>query len=96
VFPNAANFVSIVCGIRVGAGEARMIAIRRIHGIIRSWEGPGNLMLVSHGRTVAAVVYGRNVRSPEQAEPIVLEPSDDNRTGFREIGTIPPPGVSRT
>ena len=72
----------------------RMIAIRRIHGMIRNWEGPGNLMLVSHGRTVAAVVYGPRSLSPEQAEPIVLEPSEDSQTGFREIGTLPPPGGS--
>ena len=53
------------------------------------------MMLVSHGRTVAFVVYGPHSKSPEQAEPIVLEPTEDSRTGFREIGTIPPPGGSQ-
>ncbi len=83
-----------------GAGEVNKsmpdprMAIMHIHGIIRSWPGPGNLMLVSHGRTIAAVLYGPHSRSPEQAAAYVLEPTEGNKTGFTEIGSIPPPGGS--
>ena len=84
-----------------GTGAARTnqsmpgvgIAIKHIHGIIRSWEGPGNLMLVSHGRTLAAVLYGPHSLSPEQAGAHVLEPMN-NEKGFRDVGSIPPPGGS--
>jgi hypothetical protein len=72
----------------------RGVAIMHIHGMIRSWEGPGNLMIVSHGRTLAALLYGPHSQSPEQAGVHVLQPMPDSKTGFREVGSIPPPGGS--
>lgn len=83
-----------------GAGEANKgmppvrVAMERAHEIIRTWTGPGNLMLVSHGRTVAHLLYGPRVMSPQQAAAFVLEPTPGGRAPFREVGSIPPPGGS--
>jgi Histidine phosphatase superfamily (branch 1) len=65
----------------------------RLHGIIESWKGPGTLVMVSHGRTVAMLVYGPRSVSPEQATAIVLQPTPGARPRpFREIGALSPPG----
>jgi hypothetical protein len=83
-----------------GAGEANKgmppvpVAMGRAHEIIRTWTGPGNLMLVSHGRTVSHLLYGPRVASPQQAAAFVLEPTPGGRAPFREVGSIPPPGGS--
>jgi hypothetical protein len=78
-----------------GAGEAnrgmedarRMMG--RLHGIIENWRGPGTLVMVSHGRTVAMLVYGPRSVSPEQATAIVLQPTPGTRPRpFHEIGTL--------
>jgi len=70
------------------------VAMGRAHEIIRTWTGPGNLMLVSHGRTVAHLLYGPRSMSPQQAAAFVLEPTPGGRAPFREVGSIPPPGGS--
>jgi len=83
-----------------GAGETNKgmpppgVAMARAREIIRSWKGPGNLLLVSHGRTVARLLYGPRVMSPQQAAAFVLEPTPDGKGAFREVGSIPPPGGS--
>jgi broad specificity phosphatase PhoE len=69
-------------------------AMARAHEIIRTWSGPGNLMLVSHGRTVSHLLYGPRVPSPQQAAAFVLEPTPNGRGSFREVGSLPPPGGS--
>ena len=70
------------------------VAMARIREIIRSWSGPGNLMLVSHGRTVSRLLYGPRTVSPQQAAAFVLEPTPGGKAAFREVGSIPPPGGS--
>ena len=61
----------------------------RLHRLIGSWQGPGNLVLVSHGRTVAMLVWSPRTVSPEQGTMIVLEPMPGVRPKpFREIGTL--------
>jgi hypothetical protein len=66
----------------------------RLHRLIGSWAGPGTLVMVSHGRTVAMLVYGPHSHSPEQSTAIVLEPTPGTRPRpFHEIGTLAPPNV---
>jgi broad specificity phosphatase PhoE len=80
-----------------GAGEVNALlpGIRQVvggvHRIIREWSGPGNLLMVSHGRTVVALLYGDRRRSPEQARLFVLQPTPAGPGPFREVGSIPPP-----
>jgi phosphohistidine phosphatase SixA len=80
-----------------GAGVANehmpgvKIIIGRVHGIIQNWRGPGNLLMVSHGRTVTAVLYGDGRPSPEQAALYVLQPTPGASMPFREVGSISPP-----
>jgi broad specificity phosphatase PhoE len=78
-----------------GAGAANRqfqggpVMMGRLHHLIGSWEGPGNLVLVSHGRTVAMLIYGPRSVSPEQGTVIVLEPTPGaHGRPFREIGTL--------
>jgi phosphohistidine phosphatase SixA len=78
-----------------GAGAANRefedgrIMMGHLHHLIGSWEGPGNLVLVSHGRTVAMALWGPRIVSPEQGTVIVLQPTPSVRPRpFREIGTL--------
>jgi phosphohistidine phosphatase SixA len=69
-------------------------AVLGLHAIIKSWSGPGNLLMVSHGRMVVAQVWGDNRHSPEQASMIVLQPLPQTPRGtkpFRVIGSLAPP-----
>ena len=80
-----------------GAGEANRhemgpkMAAERVHEIIRRWEGPGNLLMVSHGRMVVNILWGDRRRSPEQAELYVLQPTPNERAPFHIVGSIPSP-----
>jgi len=65
--------------------------VAQVHGIIQRWQGPGNLLMVSHGRTVQAVLYGDGRPSPEQAAMFVLQPLPGSNAPFREVGSIAPP-----
>lgn len=64
--------------------------MRRLHMIVGNWKGPGNLLMVSHGRTVAMLVWSPRTHSPEQGAPIVLQPTPGARPKpFVEIGSLP-------
>lgn len=80
-----------------GAGAANehmpgvRVLVARVHDIIQGWQGPGNLLLVSHGRTVQAILYGDGRPSPLQAALYVLQPLPGGNVPFKEVGSIPPP-----
>jgi Histidine phosphatase superfamily (branch 1) len=63
--------------------------MRRLHWVIGNWKGPGNLLMVSHGRTVAMLVWNPRTVSPQQGSPIVLEPMPGNKPKpFYEMGSL--------
>jgi len=80
-----------------GAGSAAKAMLSRkkaapeVWAMIGSWMGPGNLLLVTHGRTVVRVVWADGRVSPEQGTLIVLQPMNGADPPFREIGTIRAP-----
>jgi hypothetical protein len=80
-----------------GAGVANehmpgvKLIINGVHGMIQAWQGPGNLLMVSHGRTVVAILYGDGRPSPQQAALYVLQPTPGSSMPFREVGSISPP-----
>ncbi|HZP98025.1 MAG TPA: histidine phosphatase family protein [Reyranella sp.] len=70
-------------------GGGKMLA-HEAHSLIREWTGPGNLLLVSHGRTVVDILWGDRRMSPEQGVLYVLEPTPDAREPFHIVGSIVP------
>lgn len=95
--PQEAKFLYNFGEHTAGAGAAvkempgPRMAVNRAHQIIQSWAGPGNLVMVSHGRTVVAVVFGDNRPSPEQGALYVLQPTPGAKEPFKEIGSIRAP-----
>jgi phosphohistidine phosphatase SixA len=65
----------------------RVAKIARTKELIRSWRGPGALVLVTHGVITTAITGS----DPGQAGIIVLMPDAAAPEGFRRVGTIPPP-----
>lgn len=79
-----------------GAGQVnrnmpgpKMVA-HEVREIVGDWKGPGNLLMVSHGRTVVDILWGDRRRSPEQAVMYVLEPTPNADAHFRIVGSIAP------
>jgi len=70
---------------RRNLAEAQTQALRES---IRSWSGPGALLMVSHGSTILALAG----ISPSEGEIVVLESRSDSESGFHVVGRIPPPG----
>jgi len=79
----------------VGVDPRQMPNVRQIVAelgdIIQSWSRPGNLLMVSHGRTVVAVAYRDGRVSPSQGEMIVLHPLPGSPQRYEVVGSIAPP-----
>jgi hypothetical protein len=56
--------------------------------LVAGWKGPGNLLLVTHGATMGALM-GIN---PATAAGVVLAPAPGSQDGFRVAGRIGPDG----
>jgi phosphohistidine phosphatase SixA len=54
--------------------------------LIRSWGGPGALVLSTHGANIMPLVGFH----PEEGSVVVVQPDAESRDGFRFIGRIPP------
>ncbi|MSO92096.1 MAG: histidine phosphatase family protein [Rhodospirillales bacterium] len=54
--------------------------------VIRSWKGPGALLVSTHGANIAALTGGTN---PDSGEIVVVKGGAG--ATFQEIGRIPPP-----
>ncbi len=80
---------------RSQGGGPKMVA-HEAHYVIRDWVGPGNLLMVSHGRTVVDILWGDRRQSPEQGELFVLEPTPNAAEPFRLVGSISPRTEVRT
>ena len=77
-------------GVSANMPNIRQIVVQ-LGNIIGSWTGPGNLLLVSHGRTVVAVAYHDGRPSPSQGEMIVLHPLPNSPARYEVVGSIAPP-----
>lgn len=67
--------------------ERRAEQIATFRELVRSWRGPGTLLVITHGTTIHALTRV----SAYQAETVVLAPDPASAEGFRVIGSIPPP-----
>jgi broad specificity phosphatase PhoE len=71
-----------------GREESRQAFYR----LVESWSGPGNLVLVSHGRTVANLLWGPGHQSPDQGTLYVLQPQPARKgRPFERLGSIRAP-----
>jgi len=85
----------------LGQGEPRVSpALNNVYGslgieakqfptvrrLVSGWQGPGTLLLVSHGSTLSGALGAY----PAQGELLVFLPDAEAETGFRLIGRIPP------
>jgi broad specificity phosphatase PhoE len=86
------NFGEESVGGGAGATAKAMLdkskATGEIRRIIREWNGPGNLLMVTHGRTVVSVVWGDGRVSPEQGTLNVLQPLAAGQPSFKRLGSI--------
>jgi phosphohistidine phosphatase SixA len=71
-----------------GRPQNREAQVREMRKLIESWKGPGNLLLVTHGANMGALM-GIN---PETAAGVVLQPAANTSEGFRVVGRISPEG----
>lgn len=71
-----------------GRPQNREAQVRAMRNLIESWTGPGNLLLVTHGANMGALM-GIN---PETAAGVVLQPAPNTSDGFRGVGRISPEG----
>jgi phosphohistidine phosphatase SixA len=55
---------------------------------IGAWKGPGNLLLVTHGANMGALMQ----INPETAAGVVLAPAPGTDAGFKVVGRISPEG----
>jgi phosphohistidine phosphatase SixA len=67
-----------------GRSSNSEMQVKAMRPRVAGYRGQGNLVLVSHGSTTLALTGA----SPQQAEAIVLTPSEGS---FRIAGRIPPP-----
>ncbi len=72
----------------LGRPENRAAQVAGMREIIANWKGPGNLLLVTHGVTIAALVG----IDPPTTHGVVLVPAADRAENFRMIGRIAPDG----
>jgi phosphohistidine phosphatase SixA len=71
-----------------GRPQNRAKQVEEMRELIAKWNGPGTLLLVTHGANVGALM-GIN---PETAAGVVLEPAPGTAEGFRVVGRIAPEG----
>jgi broad specificity phosphatase PhoE len=55
--------------------------------VIAAWTGPGNLVIVTHGANIQALLG----LTPAEGETVVVRPDPAAAGGFRLTGRIPPP-----
>lgn len=67
--------------------ERKAEQLKTFRELVRSWRGPGNLLVLTHGTTINALTGV----SAYQAETVVLTPQPNGATGFAVVGNIPPP-----
>jgi hypothetical protein len=71
-----------------GRPRNRAAQVEATRKLIAAWTGPGNLLLVTHGANVGALM-GIN---PDTASGVVLAPAPKTEDGFRLVGRITPEG----
>jgi phosphohistidine phosphatase SixA len=71
-----------------GRPQNRAKQVQEMRELISAWNGNGNLLLVTHGATMGALM-GIN---PETAAGVVLAPAPGTPDGFRVVGRIAPGG----
>jgi phosphohistidine phosphatase SixA len=71
-----------------GRPQNRAKQVEEMRELIAKWNGPGTLLLVTHGATMGALM-GIN---PETAAGVVLAPAPGTADGFRVVGRLSPEG----
>jgi phosphohistidine phosphatase SixA len=71
-----------------GRPQNRASQVEAMRKVIAAWKGSGNLLLVTHGATMGALM-GIN---PGTAAGVVLAPDPGTAEGFRVVGRIGPAG----
>jgi hypothetical protein len=71
-----------------GRPQNRAKQVQEMRELVAGWKGPGNLLLVTHGATIGALM-GVN---PETAAGVVLAPAPGTAEGFRVVGRLGPDG----
>jgi hypothetical protein len=71
-----------------GRPQNRAKQVEEMRELIAAWKGPGNLLLMTHGANMGALM-GIN---PETASGVVLEPAPGTQEGFRVVGRLGPDG----
>jgi phosphohistidine phosphatase SixA len=71
-----------------GRPQNRAQQVEALRKLIGEWKSRGNLLLVTHGATMGALM-GIN---PETAAGVVLAPAPDKKDGFEVVGRIGPEG----
>jgi phosphohistidine phosphatase SixA len=71
-----------------GRPQNRAPQVEAMRKVISQWKGSGNLLLVTHGATIGALM-GIN---PETAAGVVLAPAPGTDEGFRVVGRLTPEG----
>ena len=61
---------------------------KELRPLIAGWKGPGNLLLVTHGANMGALMQ----INPETAAGVVLAPAPGTDAGFKVVGRISPEG----
>lgn len=69
------------------AEERRAEQLQTFRELVRSWAGPGTLVVVSHGTTIHALTG----TTPYQGEIVVVAPKRSGPIAFTVVGRIPPP-----
>lgn len=68
------------------APEARAERTAALREIVRNWQGPGNLLIVSHGANITPLTGDY----PRQGEIQVVTPTPDADAGFVKLGRLTP------
>jgi phosphohistidine phosphatase SixA len=71
-----------------GRPEPRAAQVAGMREIVSGWKGTGNLLLVTHGITMAALVG----IDPATTTGVVLAPAPRTKEGYRLVGRITPDG----
>lgn len=71
-----------------GRPQNRTAQESELRRVIAGWKGPGNLLLVTHGANMGALMQ----INPETATGVVLAPDAGTDAGFRVMGRISPDG----
>jgi len=71
-----------------GRPQNRETQEKELRKLIAEWKGPGNLLLVTHGANMGALMQ----INPETAAGVVLAPAPGTDAGFKVVGRIAPEG----